>query len=135
MIKTKIKLVNEEQIEEILKGIVQISYHEVKEDGHFLCTECGDVDLFIAASHHDELQDAINRNFQLDEFGDAIDQEKYHLLMDDLAEYFTTLHLESGYFDYFPAGTYEIKGEKRQSEVDMLAPKGKYFAPFLDALK
>ncbi|WP_234396935.1 hypothetical protein [Bacillus massiliglaciei] len=135
MFQTKIEIKNIQVIDSILQEFVQTSYNEAKEDGTLLCMECGDVDLYIAASHHEELQDAINENFAIDDNGEIIDREQHQTLMDDLYEYFLQLHIESGFFDYFPAGFYEVKGEKRESETDMLAPKGKYFAPFEDALK
>jgi hypothetical protein len=133
VLQTTVDLVNVEQIEAILKELVQDSYDEVKEEGILLCMECGDVDLYITASHHELLQDAIHRNFQVDEYGKVINREKYQQLMDDLNEYFVKLHIESGYFDYYPAGTYEVDGEQRVSETDMLAPKGQFYAPFEDA--
>ena len=45
------------------------------------------------------------------------------------------LHMKSGLFDYFLTGIYEVHGEKRESETDMLAPKNQFYAPFEDALK
>jgi hypothetical protein len=135
VLQTKMKLQNAEQIEVILKELVQNSYNEVSEEGLLLCMECGDVDLYIAATHHEQLQEAINSNFQLDEYGEVMNRDEYHQLMDELYEYFLLLHIESGYFDYFPAGIYEVQGEKRQSETDMLAPKNQYYAPFEDAIK
>ena len=135
MFKTNIILQNAEKIDEILLELVQNAYNEVSEENLLLCMECGDVDLYIAASNHDQLQDAINSNFKIDECGEVIDREKYYQLMDDLQEYFIKLHINSGYFDYFPAGIYEVDGEKRESETDMLGPKNRYYAPFEDALK
>jgi hypothetical protein len=135
VLRTKSALRNVEQIDTILKELVQNSYDEVREEGLLLCMECGDVDLYIAASHHEVLQEAINCNFQFDEYGEVIERDKYQQLMDDLYEYFLTLHIESGYFDYFPAGKYEVDGDMRESETDMLAPKDQYYAPFEDALK
>lgn len=135
MLQTKINIQNAEQIDVILKELVLNSYNEASEEGYLLCMECGDVDVYIAAAHHEQLQDAITSNFQLDEYGEVINREEYHQLMDDLYEYFLLLHIESGYFDYFPAGIYEVQGEKRQSETDMLAPKHQYYAPFEDAIK
>ena len=123
MIKTNVKLQNAEKIDAILMELVKDSYNEVREEDLLLCMECGDVDLYIAASNHEQLQDAINCNFKLDECGEVINKDEYYQLMDDLQDYFLMLHIESGYFDYFPAGIYEVQGEKRESETDMLATK------------
>ncbi len=133
MLQTAIELINREEIEGILKEIVKAEYEEVREEGLLLCMECGDVDLYIAASHHEGLQEAINKNFETDECGDVIDRKLHQQLMDDLFEYFLELHQESGFFDFYPAGLYIVNGEKRGSETDMLAPKGLFYAPFEDA--
>lgn len=133
MLQTAIELINREEIEGILKEIVKAEYEEVKEEGLLLCMECGDVDLYIAASHHEGLQEAINKNFETDECGDVIDRKLHQQLMDDLFEYFLELHKESGFFDFYSAGYYIVNGEKRESETDMLAPKGLFYAPFEDA--
>lgn len=133
MLHTARQLKNREEIENILYSLVKDSYEEVKEEGYLLCMECGDVDLYIAAAHHTALQDAIAANFELDECGDIIDRDSYQNLMDELYEYFLELHKNCGLFDFFPAGFYDINGEKRKSETDMLAPKGCYTAPFEEA--
>ncbi|MFD6443405.1 hypothetical protein ACFWDG_27470, partial [Peribacillus sp. NPDC060186] len=88
MFQTKIQLANPDKIDSVLKEIVQNSYEEVREERLLLCMECGDVDLYIAASNHEELQDAINENFEIDECGDIIKLEEHQQLMDDLYEYF-----------------------------------------------
>ena len=135
MLQTTIKLMNLEQIDTILKELVQNSYNEVKEEALLLCMECGDVDLYIAASHHMELQHAIHQNFQFDEYGEIIERDQYQQLMNELSEYFLKLHVQSGFFDYFPAGKYEVNDEIRESDTDILAPIDQYHAPFEDALK
>lgn len=134
VLQTNIQLANLNKIEAILKEILQKSYDEAREEGLLLCMECGDVDFYIASSNNEELQDAINENFQIDEWGEIINQEEYQQLMDELSEYFLELHKESTLFDFFPSGLYEFKGEKRESETDMLGPKGLFSAPFEDAL-
>ncbi|MGE7765715.1 hypothetical protein [Peribacillus sp. NPDC096540] len=135
MFQTKIQLANPDKIDSVLKEIVQNSYEEVREERLLLCMECGDVDLYIAASNNEELQDAINENFEIDECGEIIKLEEHQQLMDDLYEYFLKLHKESNFFDFFPAGYYIVAGESRESETDMLAPKGLFLAPFEDAIK
>ncbi|KWW22488.1 MULTISPECIES: hypothetical protein [Peribacillus] len=135
MLQTKIKLSNPAKIEAILMGIVRKSFEEAQKDKLLLCMECGDVDLYIASSNHDELQDAINENFEFDEYGECIKPEEYQELMDDLYEYFLILHKESALFDFFPAGPYTVAGGSRESETDMLAPRGLFSAPFEDAIK
>jgi hypothetical protein len=135
MLHTNIDIQNAEQIETILKELIKNAYQEVSEEGVLLCMECGDVDVYIAASHHEQLQDAIYRNFQLDEDGEMMNRDEYVQFMDDLQEYFVKLHIESGYFDFFPSGIYVVEGETRESETDMLAPKNQFYAPFEDALK
>ncbi|MBK5441937.1 MULTISPECIES: hypothetical protein [Peribacillus] len=135
MFQTKIQLANPDKIDSVLKEIVQNSYEEVREERLLLCMECGDVDLYIAASNHEELQDAINENFEIDECGEIIKLEEHQQLMDDLYEYFLKLHKESNLFDFFPAGYYIVDGESRESETDMLGPKGLFSAPFEDAIK
>ncbi len=126
-------LKNQKQIEEVLKEMVEEAFEQIKDEPILLCMECCDVDLFVAASYHEEFQDAIKINFELDQFGEILDQEKYNELMKELDQYYVELHISSGLFDYFPSGIYEIDGEERESETDMLAPKGFFFAPFDDA--
>ncbi|MFJ7747833.1 hypothetical protein [Peribacillus sp. NPDC097295] len=133
VLQTNTQLVNFNKIDVILKEIVQNSYDEARKECVLLCMECGDVDLYIAASNHEGMQEAINENFQIDEDGEIIKQEEYQQFMDDLADYFLELHKESALFDFFPAGYYEVDGEKRESETDMLGPKGQFSAPFEDA--
>lgn len=101
MFQTKIQLANPDKIDSVLKEIVRNSYEEVREERLLLCMECGDVDLYIAASNHEELQDAINENFEIDECGEIIKLEEHQQLMDDLYEYFLKLHRESNLFDFF----------------------------------
>ncbi|MDM5359055.1 hypothetical protein ACDZ29_24670 [Peribacillus sp. RS7] len=135
MIQTKIKLTNPEKIEAILKEIVQKSYQEALEEKLLLCMECGDVDFFIAYSNNEELQDAINENFVIDECGEIMKLDEHQELMDDLYEYFLIIHKESDLFDFYPAGPYTVGGESRESDTDMLAPSGLFSAPFEDAIK
>jgi hypothetical protein len=135
MLKTTVSVNNAEKIDEILKDLVKASYEEVRDEALLLCMECGDVDIYIAADKHEVLQDAIHVNFKTDEFGDFIERKQYLKFMDDLYEYYLELHVNSGYFDYFPAGFYDVNGEQRESETDMLAPKGLFYAPFDDAKK
>lgn len=135
MLHKNIGIQNAEQIDVILKELIRNAYKEVRKEGVLLCMECGDVDVYIAASHHEQLQEAINSNFQLDEYGEVLNRDQYVQFMDDLQEHFVNLHIESGYFDFFPSGIYVIEGESRESETDMLAPKNQFYAPFEDALK
>ncbi|MFT8322156.1 MAG: hypothetical protein ABF649_14755 [Bacillus sp. (in: firmicutes)] len=129
------KLLNEEEVKEILKNMVNVAYEQIKEEAILLCMECCDVDLFVAADSHPELEEALKVNFQLDEYGDIADQEGYIELIRDLDEYYVKLHIQSGYFDYFPAGNYIVNGKEIESETDMLAPKGIFYAPFEEAVK
>ncbi|MFP3512078.1 hypothetical protein SB775_21015 [Peribacillus sp. SIMBA_075] len=134
MFKTKIKLTNPERIDAILKAVVQKSYEEALEEKLLLCMECGDVDFYIAYSNNEELQDAINENFEIDECGEIMKLDEHQELMDDLYEYFLIIHKESDMFDFFPAGSYIVVGESRESDTDMLAPSGLFSAPFEDAI-
>ncbi|WP_144552276.1 hypothetical protein [Peribacillus simplex] len=135
MFQTKIKLINTGKIDAILKEIVLKTYEEALEEKLLLCMECGDVDFYIAYSNNEELQDAINENFEIDECGEIMKIDEHQELMDDLFDYFLIKHKESEMFDYFPAGPYTLGGEIRESDTDMLAPRGLYSAPFEDALK
>ncbi|MFB6469095.1 hypothetical protein ACE38V_20390 [Cytobacillus sp. Hz8] len=132
---TTMPLKNEEQIMAILKKIVTESYEEIKDEEVLLCIECCDVDLEIATSNDFEFEEAIKENFELDQFGDIIDIENYRRLMYELDAVFIELHKTSGFFDVFLEGEYEVNGELRESESDIIAPKGKFYAPFEDALK
>ena len=119
MLKTTKKLVNEDLIISILNDLVKKSYEEIKDEEVLLCLECSDVDLEIATENHFEFQDAIKENFELDEFGDI----------------FIELHINSGLFDYYPEGEYTVDGKTLLSDSDIIAPKGKFYAPFEDALR
>jgi hypothetical protein len=134
MLKTTKKLVNEETIINILNDIVKKSYEEIKDEEVLLCLECSDVDLEIATANHFEFQDAIKENFELDEFGDIIDHEEYRKLMYELFDFFIELHINSSLFDYFPEGEYTVDGKVFLSDSDIVAPKGKFYAPFEHAL-
>ncbi|TKH02546.1 hypothetical protein FC682_22065 [Peribacillus simplex] len=135
MFQSKIELNNTGKIDAILKGIVLKTYEESLEEKLLLCMECGDVDFYIAYSNNEELQDAINENFEIDECGEIVNIDEHQELMDDLYDYFLIIHKESDLFDFFPAGPYTHGGEIRESDTDMLAPRGLYSAPFEDAIK
>ncbi|KOR82847.1 hypothetical protein AM233_00945 [Bacillus sp. FJAT-22058] len=132
---TKIKLINPGKIDAILKEIVLKTFEEALEEKLLLCMECGDVDFYIAYSNNEELQDAINENFEIDEFGEIMKIDEHQELMDDLYDYFLIIHKESDLFDFFPVGPYTHNGEIHESDTDMLAPRGLYSAPFEDAIK
>lgn len=134
MLNTTIPLKNEEKIVTILKEIVEKSYNELKDEEVLLCLECCDVDLEIATSNHYEFEEVIKENFELDEFGEIIDIETYRKLMYDLNDFFIELHKTSGLFDFFPEGEYKVDGEVLESDSDIIAPKGKFYAPFEEAL-
>jgi hypothetical protein len=135
MLKTTKKLVNEELIVAILNDIVKKTYEEIKDEEVLLCLECSDVDLEIATENHFEFQDAIKENFELDEFGDIVDYVEYKKLMYELFDYFIELHINSGFFDYYPEGEYTVDGKILLSDSDIIAPKGKFYAPFEHALR
>lgn len=135
MINTTKSLKNEEKIISILKEIVIQSYEELKDEEVLLCLECCDIDVEVATSNHFLFQEEIKENFELDEFGDILDRDEYHQFIFELQDYFVELHKESGLFDFFPEGTYNVKGEIRDSDSDMLAPKGRFYAPFEDAIR
>ncbi|MGP7815666.1 hypothetical protein [Niallia sp. 01092] len=126
---------NEKEVQTILKNMVQHAYEQIKEDEILLCMECCDVDLFVAKDSHPELEEAIKKNFELDEYGDIVDQQSYTELMRKLDDLYVDLHIESGNFDYFPAGIYQVNGQDKESETDILAPKGVFYAPFEEAVK
>lgn len=98
---TKIKLINPGKIDAILKEIVLKTFEEALEEKLLLCMECGDVDFYIAYSNNEELQDAINENFEIDEFGEIMKIDEHQELMDDLYDYFLIIHKESDLFDFF----------------------------------
>ncbi|MGG0410051.1 hypothetical protein [Peribacillus simplex] len=135
MLQTKVKLTNTGKIDAILMEIVLKTYEEALDEKLLLCMECGDVDFYIAYSNNEKLQDAINENFEIDESGEIMKIDEHQELMDDLYDYFLIIHKESEMFDFFPAGPYNLGGEIRESDTDMLAPRGLYSAPFEDALK
>lgn len=130
----RMSLMNSEMIEEILLEIVKTSYDQIKNESMLLYIDKNEINILVATEYHEEFQTAIKSNFLLDEDGDIIDQEGYYKLLEDLQIEFIKMHKNCGLFDYFPAGFYEVKGVQRQQESDSLAPKGKYFAPFEDAL-
>ncbi|WP_445490929.1 hypothetical protein [Niallia sp. 03133] len=129
------KLINEVEVENILRKMVKDAYEQIKDEQVLLCMECCDVDLFVAADSHPELEEAIKKNFELDIYGEIADQKSYSDLLKELDEYFVQLHIKSGYYDYFPAGFYTVNGREEESETDILAPKGIFYAPFEDAAK
>jgi hypothetical protein len=134
MLKTTKQLVNVEEIMRILQDIVEKSYEEIKGEEILLCLECSDVDLEIATSNHFEFQEAIKENFEIDDFGDIVDYDEYRQLMYELYDYFIELHKSCGLFDFFPEGNYQVEGEDLVSDSDIIAPKGKFYAPFEHAL-
>ena len=134
MLKTTKQLVNVEEIMRILQDIVEKSYEEIKGEEILLCLECSDVDLEIATSNHFEFQEAIKENFEIDEFGDIVDYDEYRQLMYELYDYFIELHKSCGLFDFFPEGNYQVEGEDLVSDSGIIAPKGKFYAPFEHAL-
>lgn len=127
-------LINPETIEEILLDIVRTSYDQIKNESMLLYVDKNEINILVATEWHEEFQDSIKANFLLDEEGDIIDQTGYYELLQDLQIEFIKMHKNCGLFDFFPAGVYEVKGAQRHQESDSLAPKGKYFAPFEDAL-
>lgn len=129
------KLVNSSKLDELMKNMVNNGYESVKGEEVLLCMECCDVDLYIASDSYPEFEELLKENFELDEYGDILDREKYNLLMRELDEYYIELHLKSGFYDYFPAGLYQINGREEETETDMLAPKDVFYAPFEDAVK
>ena len=134
MLKTTKQLVNVEEIMTILQDIVEKSYEEIKNEEILLCLECSDVDLEIATSNHFEFHEAINKNFELDEMGEIIDYDGHRQLMYELYDYFIELHKDCGLFDFFPEGNYQVEGKVLVSDSDIIAPKGKFYAPFEHAL-
>ncbi|GKU80713.1 nucleotidyltransferase family protein [Niallia sp. NCCP-28] len=129
------KVSNEDEIKSILKKMVDTAYEQIKGEEILLCMECCDVDLFVAAESYPELEEAIKKNYELDEYGEVIDHDGYIQLMRELDDYFVELHIQSGYYDYFPAGIYELDGKEEETETDILAPKGVFYAPFEEAVK
>ncbi|MDO7488656.1 hypothetical protein Q5O89_28550 [Peribacillus frigoritolerans] len=101
MFQTEIKLINTGKIDAILKEIVLKTYEEALEEKLLLCMECGDVDFYIVYSNNEELQDAINENFEIDEYGEIMKIDEHQELMDDLFDYFLIIHKESDLFDFF----------------------------------
>lgn len=132
--KTTMNLVNKEKIKQILKEMVDDAYENIKGEEVLLCMECCDVDLYIAADSCEPFLEAVRENFALDELGEIIDREAYHILMRELDEYYVDLHINSGYYDYFPAGNYKLNGREEESETNILAPKGVFYAPFEEAV-
>ncbi|MCQ6276202.1 hypothetical protein JMM81_14835 [Bacillus sp. V3B] len=134
MLKTTKQLVNEEIIIKILQDIIEKSYEEINGEEILLCLECSDVDLEVATSNHFEFHHAIKENFELDEFGEILDYDDYRKLMYELYDEFIDMHINSGLFDFFPEGEYEVEGKKIVSDSDIIAPRGKFYAPFEQAL-
>ncbi|WP_400241574.1 hypothetical protein AB3U99_13025 [Niallia sp. JL1B1071] len=132
--KTTMNLVNKEKIQQILKDMVDHAYENIKGEEVLLCMECCDVDLYVAADSYEPFIEAIKENFELDDLGEIADREAYHLLMRELDEYYVDLHVKSGYYDYFPAGIYKVNGREEESESNILAPKGVFYAPFEEAI-
>ncbi|TRZ38059.1 hypothetical protein CEQ21_21845 [Niallia circulans] len=133
--KTTMILKNADKINQLLTDIVKESFEEIRGEEVLLCMECCDVDLFVTVDSHEELTCAIKENFELDEFGEVLDKEAYIQLLKELDEYYVELHIQSGFYDYFPAGTYTVNGKEEETETDILAPKGIFYAPFEEAVK
>ena len=133
MLNTTKKLKNKDIIVNFITEIVEKSYEELKDEPVLLCLECSDVDLEIATANHFEFQEAIKENFELDEFGDIIDYEAHQQLMMELFDFFIEEHIKSGLFDYFPEGEYKVGEVLLNSDSDIIAPKGKFYAPFEEA--
>jgi hypothetical protein len=134
MLKTTLNLVNKNEIEEIITEIVRSVYDNIKDEAMLLYLKNHEIDLYVAVTDNDEFEEAILKNFEVDEENEIIDEEGYQLLMDELNDYFVELHKTSGLFDFFPSGIYEVNGEKRLQESDCIATKGRYIAPFEDAI-
>lgn len=134
MLKTTRILVNSDKIYDILNELVKTSYENIKDEEILLCLDCLDVDLNIATTDHDEFDEAIKENFELDENYEIIDYEGYRKLMDELDRAFIELHKSTGLFDYFPPGKYKVGDEIRVQECDFLAPKGVFYAPYEEAV-
>jgi hypothetical protein len=134
MLNTRRTLVNSDEIHQILVDLVKTSYESIKDEEILLCIDCLDVDLYLAVTDHDPFDEAIKKNFELDEDYEIIDYDGYRELMEDLDIAFVELHKSGGLFDYFPPGEYVVEGETREEEGEYLAPKGIFFAPFEDAL-
>ncbi|MBP3039968.1 hypothetical protein J9303_10760 [Bacillaceae bacterium Marseille-Q3522] len=126
---------NHDKIEKLLKKKIIETYEDVKEGKDLLCLECGDIDLYVVVANDVVLEDTLKENFQLDEYGDVIDEQAYKELIFQLYDRFISLYLQSGLFDFFPAGTYFVHGEERTTETDYLTAAGVFYAPFEDALK
>lgn len=133
MLHTKMKLVNEPALEELLMDIVRTAYDQIKNLSMLLSVE-HEMDVLIATEGHETFDNVIKENFILDEFDDIEDQKGYQQLIDDLQVAFVAMHKSSGLFDYFPAGEYEVNGEKRYQPDAKLAPVGRFIAPFEDAV-
>jgi hypothetical protein len=133
VINTTGKLINEDEIKELLLEIVKTAHDQLRGQAMLLNVN-RDIDLLVATEGQDTLIDLIKENFLLDEDGDIIDEEKYRLLLDDLQMEFVKMYKTTGLFDFFPAGEYEINGEERYQQFETIATKGMYFAPFEDCL-
>ena len=134
MIKTRRTLVNAKDLHRILVDLVNATYENIKDEEVLLCLDCLDVDLYLATTNHDEFDEAMKANFELDENYEIIDYDGYRELMEDLDIVFIELHKTVGLFDYFPPGEYEVGGELRIEEGEHLAAKGVFYAPFEDAV-
>jgi hypothetical protein len=133
MLHTSLKLVNEDEIDEIIKGYVEQLYHSTKENKLILASN--DIDLYLASTDDDEFEETLLANFELDEDGDPVDDEAYRNLKEELNNNFVRMVKESELFDTFPAGSYEVNGETRQIDKEMYGPKDVFYAPFEDAVK
>lgn len=134
MLITRKTLINPERVQEILNSLVKTSYEDIKGEEILLCLDCLDIDLSIATTNHDEFDEAIKANFELDEDDEIIDYDEFRKLIEDLDLAYVELHKNSGLFDYFPPGEYKVGEETREQDCEFLAPKGVFYAPFEDAL-
>jgi hypothetical protein len=133
MIHTTVKLVNIEEIEELLLEIVKTAHDQLRGQAMLLNVK-EEIDLFVATEGHETFEEVIQKNFMLDEYDETIDEEQYRLLLNDLQVAFEEMYKTTGLFDYFPAGEYFVNGEKRYQPDEMVATKGMYSAPFEDCL-
>jgi hypothetical protein len=78
MIHTTVKLVNKEEIEELLLEIVRTAHDQLRGQAMLLNVK-EEIDLFIATEGHETFEEVIQKNFMLDEDDEIIDEEQYRL--------------------------------------------------------
>jgi hypothetical protein len=128
------ELVNAEEIKEILLEIVKTAFDNIKNEAILLYIDRDELNIMIATEYNEDFQEAIRKNFLLDEEDEIIDEKGYYELLRELQVVFIEMYKTCGLFDFFPAGKYKVNGETRHQESDCVAPKGKYYAPFEDAI-